>query len=169
MTRSDAAAPSPPVAPTTHGLSFRAKLVLGMCGLVLLTGAVVLALAHRSANASTEALTECGVLRERDGVHLLKITRRLPLRPARCQAGALDRLIVATAQDRAAVLGERNGGDGQIMARHHPTRSLGAEVVQSHLFANPASERPAIGCDRQGQHSSPLGHAPLAVPGGRIP
>jgi sigma-B regulation protein RsbU (phosphoserine phosphatase) len=37
-------------------LSFRAKLVLGMCGLVLLTGSVVLWLAHRSAKASTEAL-----------------------------------------------------------------------------------------------------------------
>src|SRR3954464_10727016 len=38
-------------------LSFRTRLVLGVCGLVLLTGAVVLWLAHRSARASTEALT----------------------------------------------------------------------------------------------------------------
>src|SRR5215510_6965229 len=53
-------------APTTHGLSFRAKLVLGVCGLVLLTGAVVLALAHRSARASTEALTG-SVFREVSG------------------------------------------------------------------------------------------------------
>jgi sigma-B regulation protein RsbU (phosphoserine phosphatase) len=57
MTHSAAAASSPPAAPTTHGLSFRAKLILAVCGLVLLTGAVVLALAHRSAQASTEALT----------------------------------------------------------------------------------------------------------------
>ena len=46
-----------PAATTTHGLSFRAKLVLGVCGLVLLTGAVVLWLAHAGARASTEALT----------------------------------------------------------------------------------------------------------------
>ncbi len=42
------------------------KLVLGVCGLVLLTGAVVLALAHRSAKASTEALTG-SVFREVSG------------------------------------------------------------------------------------------------------
>jgi bifunctional non-homologous end joining protein LigD len=45
------------VAAATCGLSFRAKLVLGVCGLVLLTGAIVLWLAHRSARATTEALT----------------------------------------------------------------------------------------------------------------
>jgi sigma-B regulation protein RsbU (phosphoserine phosphatase) len=45
----------PPTKPA-RGLSFRAKLVIGVCGLVLLTGAVVLWLAHRSARASTEAL-----------------------------------------------------------------------------------------------------------------
>jgi sigma-B regulation protein RsbU (phosphoserine phosphatase) len=66
MTHSAAAASSPPVAPTTQGLSFRAKFVLGVCGLVLLTGAVVLALAHRSAKASTEALTG-SVFREVSG------------------------------------------------------------------------------------------------------
>src|SRR5262245_11597612 len=57
MTPSAAAASLAPAAPTTHGLTFRAKLVLGVCGLVLLTGAVVLWLAHRSARASTETLT----------------------------------------------------------------------------------------------------------------
>src|SRR5215475_1271562 len=57
------AAPIPPAdatAATPHarrGLSFRAKLVLGVCALVLLTGAVVLWFAHRSARASTEVLT----------------------------------------------------------------------------------------------------------------
>src|SRR6516164_4730124 len=66
MTHSAAAPSSPPAAPTTHGLSFRAKLVLGVCGLVLLTGAVVLALAHRSAKSSTEALTG-SVFREVSG------------------------------------------------------------------------------------------------------
>jgi hypothetical protein len=44
------------VAPATRGLSFRAKLVLDVCGLVLLTGAAVIWLAHHSAHASTEAL-----------------------------------------------------------------------------------------------------------------
>src|SRR6516164_11358844 len=63
MTQPAAVASSPPAEPTRHGLSFRAKLVLGVCGLVLLTGAVVLALAHRSAQASTEALT-ASVFRE---------------------------------------------------------------------------------------------------------
>src|SRR5262245_18314460 len=66
MTHSAEAASSLPAAPTTHGLSFRAKLVLGVCGLVLLTGAVVLALAHRSARAGTEALTG-SVFREVSG------------------------------------------------------------------------------------------------------
>src|SRR5688572_672644 len=37
--------------------TYRATLVAGVCGLVLLTGAVVLGLAHRSARAGTEALT----------------------------------------------------------------------------------------------------------------
>src|SRR5215471_10123568 len=56
---------SPPAA-VARGLSFRAKLVLGVCGLVLLTGAVVLWLAHRSARAGTEALTG-SVFREVSG------------------------------------------------------------------------------------------------------
>lgn len=47
-------------------MSFRTKLVLGVCGLVLLTGTVVLWLAHRSARASTEALTG-SVFREVSG------------------------------------------------------------------------------------------------------
>src|SRR5262245_36721143 len=48
------------------GPSFRTKLVAGVCGLVLLTGAVVLWLAHRSARAGTEALTG-SVFREVSG------------------------------------------------------------------------------------------------------
>src|SRR5579872_6237869 len=39
-------------------LSYRMKLILGVCGLVLLTGATVTWLAHRSARHSTEALTD---------------------------------------------------------------------------------------------------------------
>src|SRR5262245_60575508 len=56
----------PPVAASARGLRFRAKLVLGGCGLVLLTGAIVLWLAHRSARTSTEALTG-SVFREVSG------------------------------------------------------------------------------------------------------
>src|SRR5262252_4206660 len=61
-----APAPAPAAAPHGHGLSFRTKLVLGVCGLVLLTGAVVLWLAHRGARASTETLTT-SVFREVSG------------------------------------------------------------------------------------------------------
>jgi phosphoserine phosphatase RsbU/P len=49
-----------PLAAASHlerNLSFRVKLVLGVSGLVLLTGALVLWLAQRSARATTEALT----------------------------------------------------------------------------------------------------------------
>src|SRR5215510_8597835 len=52
-----AASSMSPAASISRDLSFRAKLVIGVCGLVLLTGTVVLYLAHRSARASTEALT----------------------------------------------------------------------------------------------------------------
>jgi serine phosphatase RsbU (regulator of sigma subunit) len=52
-----------PIHATSRGLSFRAKLVIGACGLVLLTGAVVTWLAHRSARQATEVLTDT-VLRE---------------------------------------------------------------------------------------------------------
>ena len=63
MSASDPATPVTTAAPVAWGLSCRAKLVLGVCGLVLLSGAAVLGLAHRSARASTEALTE-SVFRE---------------------------------------------------------------------------------------------------------
>ena len=53
-------------APSARGLSFRARLVLSVCGLVLLTGAAVLWLAHRSAKASTQTLTT-SVFREVSG------------------------------------------------------------------------------------------------------
>src|SRR5262245_46553348 len=45
-----------PDRPSTRVLSFRTRLALGVCGLVLLTGAVVTWLAHRSARQSTEVL-----------------------------------------------------------------------------------------------------------------
>src|SRR3954452_7885102 len=65
MSSSDPATPLMTAA-AARGLSFRAKLVLGVCTLVLLTGAVVLGLAHRSAKAGTEQLTG-SVFREVSG------------------------------------------------------------------------------------------------------
>lgn len=49
---------SSPNDPSTRGLSFRTKLVLGVCGLVLLTGTIVTWLAHRSARQATEVLID---------------------------------------------------------------------------------------------------------------
>jgi serine phosphatase RsbU (regulator of sigma subunit) len=49
---------STPASQTAQGLSFRAQLVLGVCGLVLLTGAAVTWSAHRSAIQSTQVLTD---------------------------------------------------------------------------------------------------------------
>jgi phosphoserine phosphatase RsbU/P len=46
------------VARRAHGLSFRARLILGICGLVLLTGATITWLAQRSARQSTDTLTD---------------------------------------------------------------------------------------------------------------
>src|SRR5579871_5400014 len=48
---------TPPLS-NIRGLSFRARLVIGVCGLVLLTGAAVTWLAYRSAVQSTEVLTD---------------------------------------------------------------------------------------------------------------
>jgi sigma-B regulation protein RsbU (phosphoserine phosphatase) len=66
MTFSAAPESSPRAARATYGLTFRAKLVLGVCGLVLFTGITVLWLAHQSAQANTEELTG-SVFREVSG------------------------------------------------------------------------------------------------------
>src|SRR5262245_14759336 len=42
----------------TRGLSFRSQLILGVCGLVLLTGAAVTWLAHLSARQSTDTMAD---------------------------------------------------------------------------------------------------------------
>src|SRR5262245_53890564 len=64
----------PPVSPVAGaGLSFRTKLVLGICGLVLLTGAAITWLAHRSARQSTDVLTAT-VFREASA-HAVDATR----------------------------------------------------------------------------------------------
>jgi sigma-B regulation protein RsbU (phosphoserine phosphatase) len=71
---------SPAAIPRRGGLTFRAKLVLGVCGLVLLTGAVVLWLAQRSARTTTETLTD-SVFREVSG-RAVAHTRGFVLRAA---------------------------------------------------------------------------------------
>src|SRR5262245_29610822 len=71
----------------------------------------------RRAQGPSQACQERRVLRERDGIHLFKVTRRLPLRLARCEAGAFDGVIVAATKDRAAVLHEGNGGDSNEHSR----------------------------------------------------
>src|SRR6266850_4396570 len=48
----------PEAVPRARGLSFRAQLMLGVCGLVLLTGAAITWLAHLSARHSTDTLTD---------------------------------------------------------------------------------------------------------------
>jgi phosphoserine phosphatase RsbU/P len=75
---------TPPVdlpGPTSErgpGLSFRTRLTFGVCGLVLLTGAAITWLAHRSARASTEALADA-LFREVSG-HAVTHTRAFVLR-----------------------------------------------------------------------------------------
>jgi phosphoserine phosphatase RsbU/P len=93
----------PTSAPSPRGLSFRAKLVLGVCGLVLLTGAVVLWLAHRSAKASTETLT-ASVFREVSG-RAATHTRGFVLRAApvvESLAQLADKGLAIDAPDRLA-------------------------------------------------------------------
>jgi sigma-B regulation protein RsbU (phosphoserine phosphatase) len=75
-----AAASVSPAAFTSQDLSFRAKLVLGVCGLVLLTGTIVLWLAHRSARASTEALA--GAIFREVSARAVTHTRAFVLRAA---------------------------------------------------------------------------------------
>src|SRR5262245_18696493 len=60
------APPSPAIGHRVWESSYRTKLVMGVCGLVLLTGAVVTWLAHHSAQANTKALT-ASVFREVSG------------------------------------------------------------------------------------------------------
>src|ERR1700690_3174676 len=48
----------PETALRARGISFRAQLILGVCGLFLLTGAAITWLAHLSAHQSTDTLTD---------------------------------------------------------------------------------------------------------------
>src|SRR5262245_46549454 len=63
----------PAPAPARLGLSYRMKLVLGVCGLVVVTGATITWLTQRSARASTEVLVE-SLFREVSG-HAVSHTR----------------------------------------------------------------------------------------------
>lgn len=67
-----------PKSPRGWNPSYRAKLLVGVCGLVLFTGTVVIGLAYRSARASTEALIET-LFREVSG-HAVTHTRNFVLR-----------------------------------------------------------------------------------------
>ena len=77
--------PEPPT-PTAEpgaggrGFSYRARLVAGVCGLVLLTGAAITWLAYRSARDSTRALAD-SLFREVSG-HAVTHTRAFVLRAA---------------------------------------------------------------------------------------
>src|SRR5256885_16740809 len=65
-------------APVRLGLSYRTKLVLGICSLVFVTGATITWLTQRSARASTEVLVE-SLFREVSG-HAVSHTRSFVMR-----------------------------------------------------------------------------------------
>ena len=69
-----------PDASPSGNLSFRTKLTLGICSLVLLTGAVITWLAHRSTRETTEALAR-SLFREVSD-HAVTHTRGFVLRAA---------------------------------------------------------------------------------------
>jgi sigma-B regulation protein RsbU (phosphoserine phosphatase) len=75
-------APTPVAEPPPggRGFSYRARLVAGVCGLVLLTGAAITWLAYRSARDSTRALAD-SIFREVSG-HTVTHTRAFVLRAA---------------------------------------------------------------------------------------
>jgi sigma-B regulation protein RsbU (phosphoserine phosphatase) len=64
--------------PRGRGLSFRARLVFGMCSLVLATGGIITWLAHRGARKNTETLVD-SLFREVSG-HAVTHTRAFVLR-----------------------------------------------------------------------------------------
>src|SRR5262245_54833038 len=63
-----------------RGISYRSKLILGVCGLVLITGVATTWFAHRSARESTRVLTD-GIFRE-VSAHAVTHTRGYVLRAA---------------------------------------------------------------------------------------
>src|SRR4051812_40181816 len=63
-----------------RGLTFRTKLLLAICGMVLLTGVVVILVADRNNRRSTHALTE-SLFREVSG-HAVAQTKDFVLRAA---------------------------------------------------------------------------------------
>src|SRR5262245_58645875 len=82
-TESPSSSPAPPADAPRSGrwdLSYRNRLVAGVCGLVLLTGAAITWLAHGSARARTEALADA-LFRE-VSAHAVTHTRAFVLRAA---------------------------------------------------------------------------------------
>ena len=120
--------PDPPHS-TTRGLSFRAKLVIGVCGLVLLTGAAVTWLAHRSALQSTEVLTDT-VFREASA-HAVDETRAFTERATpvvealrRFGAEVDEELLAGDASQRAA-----SGNANLDRSRRDEARLTANEVI----------------------------------------
>ena len=58
-------------------------------------------------------------------------------------------LIVAAADDCAAVFREGNGSDLESVARHNLTGIFGPEVVEPYVLSNPADERLATGIESE--------------------
>src|SRR5262249_14918810 len=125
--------------------------------------------AHRVAAVAAASDQERTVLREHNGVDLLKGTRRLPFCLPGCEAGALDRLIVAAAHERLTVRCEGNGCGIKIVARHNPHRRFGPEIVESYVLPDPTGERLATGLKSERQESPRLVGGPQELAGGGIP
>src|SRR5439155_1141789 len=79
-------------------------------------------LAHAQGETTVAAARgqERAVLRECDRIDLLEGTGRVPFRLAGREARALDRMVVAAADDRGAVGREGEGSDAIVVARHDP-------------------------------------------------
>src|SRR5262249_10506910 len=103
------------------------------------------------------------------GIHLLKVTGRLPLRATSCEAGAFGCMIVAAANDRASVRREGNRGDIEIVARDNLTRRFLPEIVDSYLLPDPAGKRLATGLESERPQAPRLGAGSLELAGGGIP
>jgi sigma-B regulation protein RsbU (phosphoserine phosphatase) len=106
--------PSPPPARAGREPSYRTRLLVGVCGLVLLTGVAVTAVAHRNARATAEALAG-SLFREVSG-HAVTRTQDYVLR-AEPIAESLGQLA-----DRGLALddGERLGGQLAAVLRANP-------------------------------------------------
>ena len=96
-------------------LSFQTKLVLGMCGVVLLTGVVIFAVADRTNRSSTQVLVN-SLFREVSS-HAVTQTRDYVLRAApvaRSLEELADSGLAEACQRQPALLGGINVMNGQV-------------------------------------------------------